>query len=81
MRIVAIAILSLLSGIFAQSASAREDTRGKHRPAPPERECTPINGRYGYYGNPWCDTGSTRPPDIEFRSQRKLNPRGLRRSR
>lgn len=19
------------------------------------RDCTPINGLYGYYGNPWCD--------------------------
>jgi hypothetical protein len=35
-----------------------------------ERDCTPINGRYGYYGNPWCDTGSSRPPDIEFRERR-----------
>jgi hypothetical protein len=34
------------------------------------RDCTPINGRYGYYGNPWCDTGSSRPPDIEFRERR-----------
>ena len=21
------------------------------------RDCTPINGRSGYYGNPWCGTG------------------------
>ena len=20
----------------------------------PVRDCTRINGRYGYYGNPWC---------------------------
>lgn len=33
------------------------------------RDCTPINGRYGYYGNPWCDTGSYRQEDIEFRQR------------
>ena len=38
-----------------------------------ERDCTPINGRYGYYGNPWCDTGSSRPPDIEFRQRAPRN--------
>jgi len=21
------------------------------------RDCTPINGPYGYYSNPWCDGG------------------------
>jgi hypothetical protein len=30
-------------------------------------DCTPINGRTGYYGNPWCDTGSCRLEDIEHR--------------
>ena len=24
-------------------------------PASAQPDCTPINGRYGYYGNPWCD--------------------------
>ena len=33
------------------------------------RDCTPINGRYGYYGNPWCDTGSHRQEDIQFRER------------
>jgi hypothetical protein len=32
-----------------------------------KRDCTPINGRYGYYGNPWCDTGSYRQEDRRFR--------------
>ena len=34
-----------------------------------ERDCTPINGRFGYYGNPWCDTGLYRQEDIEFRQR------------
>ncbi|WP_245279933.1 hypothetical protein [Hyphomicrobium sp. 99] len=37
-----------------------------------ERDCTPINGRFGYYGNPWCDTGSSRPPDIDFRERQRM---------
>jgi hypothetical protein len=42
----------------------------RQKPAPRvERDCTPINGRFGYYGNPWCDTGSSRPPDVEFRDR------------
>lgn len=23
-------------------------------PHTPSKDCTRINGRYGYYGNPWC---------------------------
>jgi len=46
-----------------------------------ERDCTPINGRYGYYGNPWCDTGSSRPPDIEFRQRRAAQYRYWRAGR
>lgn len=52
-----------------------------------ERDCTPINGRNGYYGNPWCDgwdsdsTGHTITfdigPDGRVRTERsyKRNPR------
>ena len=36
------------------------------------RDCTPINGRYDYYGNPWCDTGSYRQEDIEFRERQRV---------
>ena len=41
------------------------------------RDCTPINGRYGYYGNPWCDTGSYRQEDVEFRA-RQVRARKLK---
>ncbi len=36
------------------------------------RDCTPINGRYGCYGNPWCDTGSYRQEDIEYRERQRI---------
>jgi hypothetical protein len=41
----------------------------------PDRDCVPINGRFGYYGNPWCDTGSTRPPDLDFRGSARQQGR------
>jgi len=79
-RPVIIGILLALGAASATSeASAGYSARSKEklRRAPPpaervERDCTPINGRYGYYGNPWCDTGSSRPPDIEFREHQRL---------
>ncbi|WP_072395620.1 hypothetical protein [Hyphomicrobium sp. CS1GBMeth3] len=33
---------------------------GKHKYARERqatRDCTPYNGPFGYYGNPWCDGG------------------------
>jgi hypothetical protein len=27
---------------------------GARRSAAPVKDCTRFNGRYGYYGNPWC---------------------------
>jgi hypothetical protein len=36
---------------------ASADARGKARRAyadAPVKDCTRLNGRWGYYGNPWC---------------------------
>lgn len=64
---------------FSGQAARAGHTEAKHawrKPHPRiQRDCTPLNGRYGYYGNPWCDTGSSRPPDIEFRERRRLRDR------
>lgn len=38
-------------------ADAGPDKRPVDRDAPAARDCTPFNGPYGYYGNPWCDGG------------------------
>ena len=36
------------------------------------RDCTPYNGPYGYYGNPWCDAdASNRGAPSSKRSNRK----------
>jgi hypothetical protein len=83
MRLLVLPVLTIL--LAAQSLSvpvdAKQQPRAKakhtwHKPAPrPDRDCTPINGRFGYYGNPWCDTGSSRPPDLEFRERHRLQNR------
>lgn len=76
-------VIGIAFAVAATSqASAAHATKSKEKAwrAPPpyeraERDCTPINGRFGYYGNPWCDTGSSRPPDIEFRQRQRLRYR------
>lgn len=81
MPIMSLALSSgvvILTAVILASASAAVAGAGR-KPArataqaptqsPAKRDCTPINGRYGYYGNPWCDTGSYRQEDIEFRER------------
>lgn len=76
MRGLLVALIAASAALAVASpagAASKPRAKAKHswqKPAPrAERDCTPINGRYGYYGNPWCDTGSSRPPDIEFRQR------------
>ncbi len=79
---VPIVLLTAALVAFAYSSPTLAANQPKHSKAKQpwhkpraDRDCTPINGRYGYYGNPWCDTGSTRPPDIEFRERQRLQKR------
>ncbi|SFV36689.1 hypothetical protein [Hyphomicrobium facile] len=74
MKAYLIGIFLALAAVAPASQALAKHTRAKPKPQPwyakpVERDCTPINGRYGYYGNPWCDTGSTRPPDMRFRDR------------
>jgi hypothetical protein len=69
MQMLSFAVLALAAVLLAgaaqvQAASARKPVR-----AAAIRDCTPINGRFGYYGNPWCDTGSYRLEDLEYRQR------------
>jgi hypothetical protein len=78
MQVLSVVVLvltaALLAGVaHANAASARKPVRA----AAVKRDCTPINGRFGYYGNPWCDTGSYRQEDLQFR-QRQVKPQRLR---
>jgi hypothetical protein len=75
MRVVALAIALVLASAVSASAApqGKYKHKTKHWQAPrADRDCTPINGFYGYYGNPWCDTGSYRPADIEFRERQQF---------
>jgi hypothetical protein len=59
----------VLTTVLLASATAvlAGTSRKPVRAAVGERDCRPINGRFGYYGNPWCDTGSYRMEDMRFR--------------
>ena len=50
--------------LLAASGEARADSTATSS----VRDCIPINGRYGYYGNPWCDPTSL----TNSRSQRVM---------
>jgi hypothetical protein len=66
-----LSIFTLIVGVAALVCAAPAsagNTRSKPVSAV-DRDCTPINGRYGYYGNPWCDTGSYRLEDSEYRER------------
>lgn len=78
MRGLFIALIAASTALALSTPAGATDkprARAKHtwqKPQPrADRDCVPINGRYGYYGNPWCDTGSSRPPDIEFRERHR----------
>ncbi len=50
-----IACIALLLGLAA-ALTVPAESRGKarYRWQAPVKDCTPLNGRLGYYGNPWC---------------------------
>jgi hypothetical protein len=47
------ALILLLTVGLALPADARNRSARNWTP-PPLKDCTRINGRWGYYGNPWC---------------------------
>lgn len=57
MRVFMISMALLLASIAALALPAEA---GKRRgaqtwqQAAPVKDCTRLNGRFGYYGNPWC---------------------------
>ena len=48
---------ALFSGMGEADANAKKQKRYYDRDRTETRDCTPYNGPYGYYGNPWCDGG------------------------
>ena len=48
-----IALMLVVAAAF--TASSEAGNRKGARSAPlPLKDCTRVNGRWGYYGNPWC---------------------------
>lgn len=55
LAVVAAGALALHALPADAHARAKKHQRDDHRVT--ARDCTPYNGPYGYYGNPWCDGG------------------------
>jgi hypothetical protein len=52
--LVALALTTAASHAGDEPRASRELwSFSRQDPAPP-KDCTRLNGRYGYYGNPWC---------------------------
>jgi hypothetical protein len=50
-------LLAMIAAIAATaSAGGERRQKGTRFDArqPPVKDCTRLNGRFGYYGNPWC---------------------------
>lgn len=52
----------IVSSVFAISVDART-RKGARNPALAVKDCTRINGRFGYYANPWCTPSQQRAWD------------------
>ncbi len=52
-----IAVLMATAAALAVPAAAGGNARTWQAPV---KDCTPINGRWGYYGNPWCSPAEQR---------------------
>ena len=48
-----IALMLVVATAFAASGEAGT-RKGVRSALPPLKDCTRVNGRGGYYGNPWC---------------------------
>jgi hypothetical protein len=44
-----------ISLLVAGALPALADSGDRDRAEPAERDCAPMNGTLGYYGNLWCD--------------------------
>ena len=58
-KLAAGALMSVTVFVVAGAAQAgtygeRQASQGKYVREAPVKDCTKINGRYGFYGNPFC---------------------------
>jgi hypothetical protein len=63
----ALAVMALTplhaKAVHAGGATAQAGTRHDLRQIAP-KDCTRLNGRVGYYGNPWCNAAEQRAWDL-----------------
>ncbi len=52
--VFALALVLWATGAWAKGGRANGAGQPSLRHAP-LKDCTRVNGRYGYYGNPWCN--------------------------
>lgn len=74
-RLIGFAVSTVCALGLLNTAAAAAGRSKIIKPPPQQRDCTPINGRYGYYGNPWCDADVFRINDLRQRA-RKLRVKG-----
>lgn len=66
MLVFAAAVLTWPASSLAAGGkhSVHADDRRSSRNAVPLKDCTRLNGRWGYYGNPWCTPAEQRAFDV-----------------
>ena len=52
--VFALALVLWATGAWAKDGRANGAGQ-PNLPHTPLKDCTRVNGRYGYYGNPWCN--------------------------
>jgi hypothetical protein len=74
MSTVARILMCCCAALLASAASAAGGSGQTSRVVreAPIKDCTRINGRYGYYGNPWCTPAEQARWDNWTSTQRKL---------
>ena len=58
--VAAMAGLAVVAAPHTADAGPRKERRTERLV---ERDCKPVNGPFGYYGNPWCDGGFKQAED------------------
>ena len=56
-------LLLAVASAFAVPAESGNRAKARYWNAPPVKDCTRLNGRWGYYGNPWCSRAEQRAWD------------------
>jgi hypothetical protein len=52
-RVIICIAVAVVVAMLGAAAEARGKQRGRLAEVP-LKDCTRFNGRWGYYGNPWC---------------------------